>query len=102
MTAYIIVTSDTSKVSKSEFNNWYEEEHLVEALNAFNAMGAKRGWINNSKIHLAIYKFKNIMLAKKALKSKILENLIKNFDDRWNKKVFRTRELIETIQEILI
>ena len=63
-------------------------------------MGAKRGWINNSKIHLAIYKFKNIMLAKKALKSKILENLIKNFDDRWNKKVFRTRELIETIQEI--
>ncbi|MDA0764762.1 MAG: hypothetical protein O3A39_10025 [Proteobacteria bacterium] len=102
MTAYIIVTSDTSKVSKSEFNNWYEEEHLVEALNAFNAMGAKRGWINNSKIHLAIYKFKNIMLAKKALKSKKLENLIKNFDDRWNKKVFRTRELIETIQEILI
>ena len=100
MTAYIIVTSDTSKVSKSEFNNWYEEEHLVEALNAFNAMGAKRGWINNSKIHLAIYKFKNIMLAKKALKSKILKNLIKNFDDRWNKKVFRTRELIETIQEI--
>ena len=100
MTSYIIVTSDTSKVSKSEFNNWYEEEHLVEALNAFNAMGAKRGWINNSKIHLAIYKFKNIMLAKKALKSKILENLIKNFDDRWNKKVFRTRELIETIQEI--
>ncbi len=100
MTAYIIVTSDTSKVSKSEFNNWYEEEHLVEALNSFNAMGAKRGWINNSKIHLAIYKFKNIMLAKKALKSKILENLIKNFDDRWNKKVFRTRELIETIQEI--
>jgi hypothetical protein len=100
MTAYIIVRSDTSKVSKSEFNIWYEEEHLVEALNAFNAMGAKRGWINNSKIHLAIYKFKNIMLAKKALKSKILENLIKNFDDRWNKKVFRTRELIETIQEI--
>ncbi len=100
MTAYIIVTSDTSKVSKSEFNNWYEEEHLVEALNAFNAMGAKRGWINNSKIHLAIYKFKNIMLAKKALKSKILENLIKKFDDRWNNKVFRTRELIETIQEI--
>ena len=100
MTAYIIVTSDTSKVSKSEFNNWYEEEHLVEALNAFNAMVEKRGWINNSKIHLAIYKFKNIMLAKKALKSKILENLIKNFDDRWNKKVFRTRELIETIQEI--
>ena len=100
MTAYIIVTSDTSKVSKSEFNNWYEEEHLVEALNAFNAMGAKRGWINNSKIHLAIYKFKNIMLAKKALKSKILENLIKQFDDRWNNKVYRTRELIETIQEI--
>ena len=100
MTSYIIVTSDTSKVSKSEFNNWYEEEHLVEALNAFNAMGAKRGWINDSKIHLAIYQFKNIMLAKKALKSKILENLIKKFDDRWNNKVFRTRELIETIQEI--
>ena len=100
MTAYIVVRSDTSKVSKNKFNIWYEEEHLDEALNAFNAMGAKRGWINDSKIHLAIYKFKNIILAKKALKSKALDNLIKKFDNRWNNKVFRTRELIETIQEI--
>lgn len=100
MSAYIVVRSDTSNVNKNEFNIWYEEEHLVEALNAFNAIGAKRGWVNDSKIHLAIYKFKNIVLAKKVLKSKALDNLIKKFDNRWHNKVLRTRELFEIIQEL--
>ena len=64
------------------------------------AKSAKRGWIKDSNFHLAIYEFKNIRDAEKAINSKNLENLIKKFDQKWEKKVHRTRELTEFIQTI--
>ena len=83
-----------------KFDNWYEKEHLIEAREAFMAKSAKRGWIKDSNFHLAIYEFKNSKDAEKAINSKNLENLIKKFDQKWEKKVHRTRELTEFIQTI--
>ena len=83
-----------------KFDNWYEKEHLIEAREAFMAKSAKRGWIKDSNFHLAIYEFKNSRDAEKAINSKNLENLIKKFDQKWEKKVHRTRELTEFIQTI--
>lgn len=83
-----------------KFDNWYEKEHLIEARDAFMAKSAKRGWIKDSNFHLAIYEFKNSRDAEKAINSKNLENLIKKFDQKWEKKVHRTRELTEFIQTI--
>jgi hypothetical protein len=100
MAAYIIVKSDTSLVNKIEFDNWYQKEHLIEASHDFGAVGAKRGWIKDSNCHVAIYKFENIVLAEQALQSKSLKALIKKFDHRWDKKVKRTRELIEINQDL--
>lgn len=42
------------------------------------AKNAKRGWINNTNFHLAIYEFENNKDAEKAINSKNLEILIKN------------------------
>ena len=42
------------------------------------AKNAKRGWINNTNFHLAIYEFENNKGAEKAINSKNLEILIKN------------------------
>ena len=64
------------------------------------AKSAKRGWIKDSNFHFAIYEFKNIRDAEKAIKSKNLKNLIKKFDKKWENKVHRTRELTEFIQII--
>lgn len=83
-----------------KFDNWYEKEHLIEAREAFMAKSAKRGWIKDSNFHLAIYEFNNSRDAEKAINSKNLENLIKKFDQKWEKKVHRTRELTEFIQTI--
>ena len=55
MTTYLVVKSDVSFVDKTEFDNWYENEHLSEALNSFKAISAKRGWIKNNNFDLAIY-----------------------------------------------
>ena len=100
MTCYLIVKSDTKLVDREKFDNWYEKEHLSEAKEAFMANSAKRGWMKDSNFHLAIYEFKNSKDAEKAINSKNLENLIKKFDQKWEKKVHRTRELTEFIQTI--
>ena len=100
MTCYLIVKSDTTLVDKKEFENWYANEHLGEAKKAFMAKNAKRGWIKNTNFHLAIYEFKNKKDAEKAFNSKNLKNLIKKFDQKWENKVKRTRELTELVQII--
>ena len=47
-----------------------------------------------------INEFKNSKDAEKAINSKKLENLIKKFDQKWENKVHRTRELTEFVQII--
>ena len=100
MTCILIVKSDTTLVDKKEFEYQYTNEHLSEAKRAFMAKNAKRGWINNTNFHLAIYEFENFEDAEKAINSKNLEILIKKFDQKWKNKVKRTRELTELIQII--
>ena len=91
MTCYLMVKSDTTLVNKREFENWYANEYLSEA---------KRGWINNTNFHPAIYEFENNKDPEKAINSKKLEILIKKFDQKWKNKVKRTRELTKSIQII--
>ena len=100
MTCYLIVKSDTKLVDREKFDNWYEKEHLSEAKEAFMANSAKRSWMKDSNFHLAIYEFKNSKDAEKAMNLKKLENLIKKFDQKWENKVHRTRELTEFVQII--
>jgi hypothetical protein len=100
MTAYLIVKSDTSLVNQEKFDDWYQVEHLNEANKVLMSLNAKRAWIKGTKFHLAIYKFKNKKDAEKAISSEGLKMLIQKFDDKWNYKVKRTRELLELSQEI--
>ena len=100
MSAYLIVKSDTSQINSQDFDYWYENEHLYEAKKKFMAKNAKRGWVQNSNFHLAIYEFETIEKAKNAMNSKRLQSLIKKFDKKWDFKVARTRELVNLTQII--
>ena len=100
MPAYLIVKSDTSKINKEHFDHWYKTEHLHEAMVKFMAISAKRGWLKNSNFHIAIYEFENINKAQKAMESKNLKSLVKKFDQKWDCKVNRPRELIDLKQVI--
>ena len=64
------------------------------------AKNAKRGWINKTNFHLAIYEFENNKDAEKAINSKNLEILVKKFDHKWDNKVKRKRVLPELNQII--
>ena len=74
MSVYLIVKSDTSQIDSEDFDYWYENEHLYEAKKQF--------------------------MAKNAMNSKKLQSLIKKFDQKWDFKVVRTRELVNLTQII--
>ena len=101
MTAYLIVRAEVTPEVKTQFDTWYQNEHLPDALKAFNAVSAKRGWSSvDDNIHVAFYEFPDLETATALMDSDILKDLIAEFDRHWAGKVTRTRELVEFSQTI--
>ena len=101
MTAYLIVRAEVDPSAKDAFDTWYETEHLPEALKAFNALSAKRGWSSvEANVHIAFYEFENLDAANTLMNSDVLKGFIAEFDRHWAGKVNRTRELVEFSQVI--
>ncbi len=101
MTAYLIVRAEVEPSAKSGFDTWYQNEHLPDALKAFNAISAKRGWSSvDDNVHVAFYEFPDLEAANSLLNSDIMKGFIKEFDRHWAGKVVRTRELVEFSQAI--
>ena len=101
MTAYLIVRAEVTPSVKTQFDNWYQNEHLPDALKAFNAISAKRGWSSmEENIHIAFYEFPDLETVNRLIDSDIMKGLISEFDRHWAGKVTRTRELIEFSQVI--
>ena len=101
MTAYLIVRAEVDPSVKAAFDSWYETEHLPDALKAFNALSAKRGWSSvEANVHIAFYEFENLDAANTLMNSDVLKWFIAEFDRHWAGKVNRTRELVEFSQVI--
>ena len=101
MTAYLIVRAEVDPSAKDAFDTWYETEHLPEALKAFNALSAKRGWSSvEANVHIAFYEFENLDAANTLMNSDVLKGFIAEFDRHWAGRVNRTRELVEFSQVI--
>ena len=102
MSAYLIVRAEvTNETDRSSFDTWYENEHLPEAVAAFNAEGASRGWSDvEPNVHYAFYRFPNLAAAQSIGDSEAIRGMIKEFDRLWDGKVVRTRDIVEVIQTI--
>lgn len=102
MTACFIVRAQVADpVDRDEFDRWYQDEHLPDALETFNARRAWRGWSEvEPLVHLAFYEFEDLAGAQAILDSDGLKELVKEFDRLWQGRVTRTRELVATAQEI--
>ena len=101
MTAYLIVRAEVEPSVKTQFDTWYQNEHLPDALKAFNAISAKRGWSSvQDNVHIAFYEFPNLETANELINSDIMKGFIAEFDRHWTGKVTRTRELVEFSQMI--
>lgn len=102
MPAYFIVRAKVPDDDvRSQFDRWYQDEHLPDALEAFNALRAWRGWsAMEPQIHYAYYEFADLKTARSILDSDAIKGLIAEFDRLWGSTVTRTREIVDCIQAI--
>ena len=101
MTAFLIVRAEVDPAVRDAFDAWYQKEHLPDAVNAFSAAGAWRGWSDvDDDVHLAFYEFADLAEVNRVMASDALKQMIGEFDRHWQGKVTRTREVVESIQAI--
>jgi len=101
MTALLIVRATVPEEDRTAFDTWYEEEHLPDAKSAFKAINAQRGWCEQDPaLHIAFYEFPDLSRANEIADSEEIKALVAEFDRVWQKRVVRSREVIEIRQSI--
>jgi hypothetical protein len=94
--AYLVVRAVVAEpADRPPFDRWYADEHLPDALKAFNARHAWRAWSRTDPaVHCAFYSFDSVAPAEAITTSPAIKALIAEFDARWGGKVTRTREIL--------
>lgn len=102
MTAYFIVRAKVADAAlRNDFDRWYQDEHLPDALKGFNARRAWRGWSSvDPNVHYAYYEFDSLAQAQAISNSDALKGLVVEFDRVWGDKVTRTRDVVEVAQTL--
>lgn len=101
MTACLIVRAEVNESVRDAFDAWYQNEHLPDAVEAFGAARAWRGWSAvDDHVHIAFYEFTDLAQVNSVMESDALKRMIEEFDRHWHGKVTRTREVVEAIQTI--
>lgn len=102
MTAYLIVRAQVKdSTAKDDFDRWYGDEHLPDALRAFKALSAQRGWSRlDPLVHYAYYEFPDAASAAAIQGSPEMKHLIAEFDRAWGDRVTRVRDIVELTQSL--
>ena len=101
MPALLIVRAEVDPAARDAFDAWYQDEHLPDAVEAFGADRAWRGWSDvNDNVHVAFYEFAELADVRRVMASETLRRMIGEFDRHWQGRVTRTREVVESIQSI--
>ena len=102
MTACFIVRAQIVDTSvKSAFDEWYQNEHLPDACEAFKARRAWRGWSEvDASVHYAVYEFDDAPAARAIPDSDALKRMVVEFDRAWGEKVTRSRDILDIIQTV--
>lgn len=99
MSAYLIVRAAVNDADRTAFDHWYETEHLPDALKAFGALTARRGWSDVTPgVHIALYEFRDPDHAREATSGQAIKDLIAEFDRVWQDRVTREREILGIAQ----
>lgn len=101
MSAYLIVRAEVPEAHRQAFDTWYEKEHLPDAIKAFDALSARRGWSDVTPgIHIALYEFRDLAHARAKTGGPEIKALIAEFDRVWQNNVTREREIISISQTL--
>jgi hypothetical protein len=102
MSAWLVVRAVVvDPADRADFDRWYHTEHLPDAVKAFSARAAWRGWSQTDpSVHCAYYRFDSVEAADAIQGGTAIRWLIAEFDRCWNGKVTRTREVISVADEL--
>lgn len=102
MAAWFVVRARVEDaLARDAFDRWYQDEHLPDALKAFGARRAWRGWSAvDPSVHQAFYEFDDLARAQAIQGSDGLKRLVAEFDRVWGDKVTRSRDLVEVVQAL--
>ena len=96
MTAYLIVRAEVDEESREKFDEWYESEHLPDALRDFNSLSAMRGWSDvEPGVHLAFYEFSDLSAANNLLSSDLMKEFIQLMEKKLQKKDHTKMNMID-------
>jgi hypothetical protein len=100
--AYLVVRAIVADpADRTPFDHWYRTEHLPDALKAFKAVSAMRGWsTHDPSVHTAFYRFGSLDAAHAIGDSSAIKALIAEFDRRWGSRVVRCRDIIPIADEL--
>jgi hypothetical protein len=98
---FIVRAQVVDSAIEDEFDRWYQNEHLPDALEAFNAQRAWRAWSEiEPSVHYAVYEFDDVEAARAIPGSPALKSLVAEFDRMWGDKVSRVRDIVDVVQTI--
>jgi hypothetical protein len=102
MSAFFIVRAQVADAAlRKDFDRWYQDEHLPDAVKAFKAQRAWRGWSEvDASVHYAFYEFDDVARVRAIPGSDTLRQLVAEFDRVWGAKVTRSRDIVEVIQRL--
>jgi hypothetical protein len=100
--AYLVVRAVVADAAdRAAFDRWYRDEHLPDAVKAFGARRAWRGWSTlDPAVHTAFYQFDSIAAVHAIGESAAIKTLIAEFDRCWDTRVTRTRDVVEVASEM--
>jgi hypothetical protein len=99
--AYFVVRATVADPAKRKaFDEWYQREHLPDAVKAFGATKAWRFWsVSDPSLHQATYEFADQAALDRATGGDALKPLVAEFDRCWP-DVTRTREIFVLAEEL--
>jgi hypothetical protein len=100
MPALFIVRATVLEPSKrAAFNEWYQNEHLPDAVKSFGVKKAWRFWsATDPAVHQAMYQFDDEASLDRATTGEDMKRLVSDFNRDWP-DVTRTRDVLVLAQE---
>jgi hypothetical protein len=98
--AFFVVRSTVADASKRKaFDEWYQREHLPDAVKVFGVKKAWRFWsVSDPSVHQATYEFPDRAALDRVMSGDGLKTLVTEFDRCWP-DVKRTREIFVLAEE---
>jgi len=99
-TYFVVRAIIPDPADRAPFERWYQQEHLPDAMRAFNVTHAFRAWNRTDpSVHCAFYEFPSVAAAEALGGTDTIKALITEFDAKWGGRVTRSREIFEVVDE---